>query len=138
MPCNRAVSITKAAVTNEELLRLLSEPVVEQVVTAYLQAKYEQHRPTLVNRYSGTLVFRVGGLYVTIQGGAVSVRAYGQEALAEQLAAELQTLLAQAADRLFQQQVGRALSLFGPVNTQVVEVESEGTVQRAAVFTLNL
>ncbi len=73
-----------------------------------------------------------------IADGSVKVSASeGDTILAETLATEVEQLLLQLADSLFQQQVQQAL---GPAVTQVqtVNVDNDSAIQQAAVFTLEL
>lgn len=138
MPCNLAVSIAKAGVSKPQLLALLTLDMVQQVVLTYLQQQYASLHPRMLVRHDTRIYFQVGTCRILIEEGTVRVTGPSDEtAFAETLAQSLEQLLLQLADSLFQQRVQQIL---GPAVTQVqtVQVDNEGVMQQAAVFTLDL
>ncbi|GAC1477031.1 MAG: hypothetical protein NVS2B12_31140 [Ktedonobacteraceae bacterium] len=138
MPCNLAVSIAKAGVTTPQLLALLTPDIVQQVTLTYLQQQYPALHPR-ARRISGKHIYlNVGPGLVVITDGSVEVTdRYGDTTFAETLANEIEQLLLQLADSLFQQKLQQIL---GSAVTQVqtVNVNNDGALQQAAVFTLEL
>ncbi|NNJ13616.1 hypothetical protein EKD04_025145 [Chloroflexales bacterium ZM16-3] len=142
MPCNLAVSITKAAVSEERLRALLTPEAVRPVIEAYLRqpgvvgAGERVH----VQRQGDGLAVRVGSLTLTIRDGQVQTRASRgyNDTRAQELTDALSALLALAADALFAQQVRAALATFGPVAAQQVTVDNGGVTQAATVLTLHI
>lgn len=137
MPCNLAVSITKAAVTNESLLRLLTPELIEPVLRAYLEQHYT---PCSLRRgsHGGKALFAsVAGCRIAIENGNVRVTDDdGDTNLVTRLSEEFSHLLATLADRAFAQAVAAAL---GEIVTGVQEVTVAGADQQplhAAVFTV--
>lgn len=138
MPCNLAVSIAKAGVSKPQLLAFLTPDMVQQVILTYLQQQYVSLNPRLLVRFDSRVYFQVGTCRILIEEGTVQVTSTSDDpAFAETLADEIEQLLLQLADSLFQQQVQRIL---GPSVTQVqtVQVNNEGVTQQAVVFTLDL
>ena len=134
MPCNLAVTITKATVTPQHLVTLLTVPTVEPVVHAYLMARFPNESISTSTR--GDLEMWVDDYIIRIAAGKVNVTA-PNVATATQLADELTQLLALLADELFARQLTTLLTPFG-VTTQQVTVDNEGTSQSAYQFTLHL
>lgn len=138
MPCNLAVSIARAAITEERLRALLTPQAIQHVVLAYLKQQYAASSPALLSAQGNALRYRVGTMLLTIVDGAVTVdESEGKRGRAEQLATKVSELLAVAADRLFQQKVQQALSSV-TTQAQAVNVGYEGTSQQAAVFHITL
>jgi len=143
MPCNLAVSITKAAVSQEHLRKLLSDnpSLVAQVVLNYLvQHQTVGHlHPSIAGQTSFAVTFSLGNWFLTIRDGQVSIDAVrpGERREADALCQEVSEVLALLADELFLQQVQQ---LLGDTITgiQQVEVESSGQRMAATVFTVNL
>lgn len=138
MPCNLAVSIAKAGVSKPQLLALLVPDIVQQVTLAYLQQQYASLNPRLLVRFDSRIYFQVGTCRILIEDGTVRVTGTDDDTnLAETLANEIEQLLLQLADSLFQQQIQQ---LLGPSVTQVqtVQVDNEGVAQQAVVFSLDL
>lgn len=140
MPCNLAVSITKAAVSNEQLVQLLTPEAVYEAVKTFL-SRHDAYKDQLFGDWqSGSaLMFYVGDCIVTILGAQVTVN--GSEwstQQAETLSADMNTLLARLADYLFAQQVQQALAGLGPVESQTMSVDDQGVTRQATVFTLNI
>ncbi|NNJ13396.1 hypothetical protein EKD04_024015 [Chloroflexales bacterium ZM16-3] len=142
MPCNLAVSITKAAVTEERLRALLTPEAVQPVIAAYLRQPgvVGAGERVIVQRQGDGLAVTVGSLTLTISGGQVQTRATrGTNATrAQELADALSDLLALAADTRFAQQVRAALATFGTVAAQQVTVDNGGVTQAATVLTLHI
>src|SRR5436309_405092 len=114
MPCNLAVSITKAAVLPEYLASLLTPEVVEQVVMAYLKQHqtYKTYQPIRSRIAGESVIFHLSSLAyrITITGGNVVIN-FPRYALQEAdiLAEELTTLLAKGAAKLFADQLQATL-----------------------------
>jgi ABC-type cobalamin/Fe3+-siderophores transport system ATPase subunit len=137
MPCNLAVSIAKAGVTKPQLLALLTPEIVQKVALTYLQQQYAQLlNPSLISASGKSVILRAGTSTISIENGAVEVNdSNGNRVQAEKLAAEMEQLILQLADQLFDQQIQAALgSLVQTV--QPVTVDNDGAVQQATVFTL--
>jgi hypothetical protein len=137
MPCNLAVTITKAAVTEQRLLALLTDETVERVLTAYFQ---EQGQQAQITRTANGVQVRLNGITIRVTNGQVIAdsRRTRRNEMGD-LTDTLSTLLARAADALFAQQVGVALQgLSGSVKAQTVNVDNDGTVQQATVFTMQM
>lgn len=142
MACNLAVSITKAAVTEEKLLALLTPEKVQPVVEAFLRQPnvLKQGESFEIRSGSGTISIRVGSLWLEIRGGRVSTYATQgyNDVRGRELVDALSNLLALTADALFAQQVKAALAPLGKVKQQQVSVDNGGVTQAAMVFTLNI
>ncbi len=142
MACNLAVSITKAAVTEEKMRALLAPEKVQPVVEAYLRQPgvLKQGETFAVNRQGSSVVVVVAGLRIFINGGRVSTSATAgyNDARGRELVDALSNLLALTADALFAQQVKAALAPLGKVKQQQVSVDNGGVTQAAMVFTLNI
>jgi hypothetical protein len=138
MPCNLAVSIAKAGVTRPQLLALLTPDIVKQLTLTYLQQQYAALNPRVRSTSGNSVCLQMGTSLVVITDGSVQVTdSRGNTAFAETLADEVEQLVLQLADSLFQQQLQQIL---GPAVTQVqtVHVDNDGIMQQAAVFTLEL
>jgi hypothetical protein len=87
---------------------------------------------------------RIGGYFgidVFVQNGQVTVNSTSEYQRDEvnQWLAQVQSLLSQAADRLFAAQVQTALAGISPnMTTETVAVENAGVMQQATVFTLHI
>ena len=145
MPCNLAVTITKALVLPEQLQQLLIPEIVTRVITAYIEQHREEYgsfgplrtttRDGIVTCYIGRLDYRI-----MIANGQVSVNfpPYKQTQ-AEKLSEELSQLLSRAADQLFASQVQQSLKAkFGRVRTNTATVDNQGTPQQVTVFSLEI
>ena len=138
MPCNLAVSIAKAAITEERLRVLLLPDVIRTILPTYLMKQYAALSPTRLPAFGDALRYRVGSMLLTILDGQVTVDAPERDRVqAEQLATQVAALLAAAANRLFQQQVQQALKGV-TTQAQAVNVMVEGRSQQAAVFHINM
>lgn len=142
MTCNLAVSIAKAAVTNEYLQTLLTPTIVQHVVLTYLQQQYPNDQPKVIEVLDDGVYFSVGSCTILLLKGEIEVLdAENFPGRAEQFVQELERLLIALADRLFQQHVQQVLQQMPGVafmEVTPVEVENEGQLQQAAVFTLTL
>jgi hypothetical protein len=142
MPCNLAVSITKAAVTEDRLLALLTPAVVQPIIVAYLRQPgvLTAGERVTVTTPGARVVVTVGALTFHIDGGRVSTVATegATDARGRELVDALSALLALAADARFAQQVRTALAAFGRVSQQSVTVDNGGVTQAATVLTLTL
>jgi len=142
MACNLAVSITKAAVTDEKMRALLAPEKVQPVVEAYLRQPgvLKQGESFEASRNGDTITIRVAGLWIYISNGRVrtSATAGYNDVRGRELVDALSNLLALTADALFAQQVKVALAPLGKVKQQQVTVDNAGVTQAAMVFTLNI
>ncbi len=144
MPCDLAKSITRCAVAQEHLQKLLTDhgEQVASIVQDYLtqHQTYGTLSPRVMRRGGGiSIQLGAGGWSAIIRNGQIRLDAVlrGEEAAANQFVRDLTELLGITADELFTQEVeafiGDAL-----VQTQEVEVENAGRRQQATVFTVNL
>jgi hypothetical protein len=152
MPCNLAVSITKAQVVPEQMRAFLTPDLIEQIVKSYLAEQY----PQLVIKRVWT-GYDTTWLDMAYDGGTLSIaynrtdaevrvrlagRGYtsrGDYQFGEQLTEEISELLARAGDALFARQVQSLLmGLGGQMATEHVLVEDAGVQRSATVFTVNL
>ena len=142
MACNLAVSITKAAVTDEKMRALLAPEKVQPVVESYLRQPgvLKQGESFEASRNGDTITIRVAGLWIYISNGRVrtSATAGYNDVRGRELVDALSNLLALTADALFAQQVKAALTPLGKVKQQQVTVDNAGITQAAMVFTLNI
>ena len=142
MPCNLAVTITKAAVTNEQLQKLLTPEVVKTLLESYI-SKHPNHKGQTPHAFirgdEVSLPILRYDCRVIIKNGQVRIstpRRNVEEA--EALSGELAQLLSLAADKLFAGQVQKALASMGKVSGQTVTVDNQGQKQQARVFTLEV
>lgn len=157
MPCNLAITITKAAVSEERLRALLTPEVVTSLLASYLQASgyaivpesFQQQQPgtyaSLQTLPDGRVQCRIGGYYgidvFVAPAGVVTVNTttYSQHSQADHVLADVTQLLSQATDALFARQVQAALASLGvPMTTEQVQVDQAGHVSPATVFTLRV
>lgn len=144
MPCNLAVSITKAAVTEDHLRAFLTAETITDVVLRFLTQQYARLSPQLMSASGRRLTFLLDGgdITITIVDGKVTTNATRYRLpQANGIVESVSLLLARLADMLFQRQVQQALTArFDArlVSTQTLDVENEGERQQAAVFTLEL
>lgn len=136
MPCNLAVSITKAAVTNETLLRLLTPELIEPVLRAYLEQQYQQ---VSLRRRGNALIGSVAGCFISVHNGTVRViDDDGDTDLVTRLSEELSQLLTTLADRAFEQAVAAALVTLSPNVQEVTVAGADQQPLHAAVFSVKL
>lgn len=144
MPSNLAVSITKAAVTEDHLRALLTADVMADIVLRFLTQQYARLSPRILRASGHRLVVLMDGgdITLTIIEGKVTINAaILRPSQANDILEAVSLLLARLADVLFQRQVQQALSTRFEarlVGAQALEVENEGERQQAAVFTLDL
>jgi hypothetical protein len=142
MACNLAVSIMKAALSDERLKRLIDEHL-DQVTG--IVSKYLHRRHPLLDIASGlgTGQLIVGeGLKLTIAQGQVElsgVRTSRTAQYMEDLSQETSAFLKLVADQLFTQEVERTLKNGATIlGKQTKDVENAGTVQRATVYSIQI
>lgn len=138
MVCNLAVAITKAAITDERL-RALVDSRRDQVMLALAHFLERRHPHLSVSPPSHGIV-RVNACSVSLVRGQVKVTGQrGSEDLMEVLSRQATEFLTAASDRLFAQEVGRALARCATiVGMQTSTVDNQGTAQQATVYTLRL
>ena len=160
MPCNLAVSITKAAVTDEHLNELLVPDVLERLARAYLESEGYAASESL--SYPNAGEFSLSRMYgneiiltvcpakqdrayperfsLFLVGGRVTGR--GQRgplaAQMDAMVAAFEQLLRETANSLLAQEIADALAVFGAVQQQQVSVDEGGQIKMATVVTLNL
>jgi hypothetical protein len=140
MPCNLAVSITKAAVTEAHLRAILTPEVILPLIEAYLRLPGVLHaeRVTL-QRQGDAIVVTVGRVTMTIREGRVETQATrGYDVRAQELTDGISTLVAGIADELFAQQVRAALAPLGTVAAQQVTVDNDGFSQVVTMLMLHI
>ena len=141
MPCNLALTITRAAVSEDRLLALLTDDLVAAIVAAFLA---ERGLALTETRLPRGVAFAGGPIALTIVGGRVTGRTSSRwPTLADRdllagVMADLPDVLAQAGDQVFARKVLETLAAFGPVTAQQVSVDNEGVRQVATVLTLRL
>jgi hypothetical protein len=142
MPCNLAVTITKATTAPEHLQKLLTPAVVKALVEPFVKAHeifrgydYQNvHLYERTNHPNMVEIYLSWGRRIELQqiNGVWTV--YGrfprtEEAKLAQMAELLEQLLARGADRLYARQVKQALSAFGKVAESQARVkDGEQTV----------
>jgi len=143
MSCNLAVSIMKAAITDERLKALIDEHIdqVTSIVATYLHRRHPKLEvsPGL----PGTGQLTVGeGLTLEIVQGTVSISGSRTSRTAqymEDLSQEVSAFLKLVADQLFTWQVEQALKASATVSSkQTSDVENDGAVQRATVYAIQV
>ena len=143
MPCNLAVTITKATVLPEHLQSLLTPAVVKTLVPAFLQQHPEYNSAGHISAWNqgDTVVFSVGDFTITVSKDTqvtVNTIRLRREA-ANKLAEQITTLLSIGADRMFVNQVQQVLTAkFGAVYSQTATVDNQGTQERVSVFMLEI
>lgn len=139
MPCNLAVTIAKAAVTNEQLLGLLTPDLVVQAVNAAcadLRIRINASR-------SGDTVYGYAELSwsdqisVAVNRGRVEVQA-SDTRRATEISDAISGVLTQLADALFSQQIAGALASIAGKQPVIAEVnvDESGTVMPAFLFSV--
>lgn len=142
MPCNLALSIAKATVSDEHLWTLL-EPRLQSLVTSFLSKECPQ---SAVQSWQekATSLFKLDRVTFSVQRGEVSAQiprssSEAEQQLAETISSQLSLLLEEAASRLFQNQVGQALGQLGKVARKDQQIRDEGgTIRQAAIFTVEV
>lgn len=137
MACNLAVSITKAAVENEQLLRLLTPALVAEVVKAALADLRYNATPAV--QQDGSVYAYAGGMGITVRDGKVSVTGYNAYG-ARQATDAVSGALALAAEALLGQQIAATLAKAtgkAPV-VRRAHVENDGQAGVATVFTVKI
>lgn len=143
MPCNLAISITKAAVTDAARVALLTSEVVQPVLTQWLAGQVPRLSVSAVRVVRGGVEVQVMegniSLSVSIERGKIRIdtERVGRAA-ADRLQTQLTELLGFIADRVTAQRIAALLGQFGDVTAQSVMVEDAGTVVAAQVLTLNV
>ncbi|MGH2505869.1 MAG: hypothetical protein ACRDHZ_00380, partial [Ktedonobacteraceae bacterium] len=132
MPCNLAVSITKATTAPEHLQKLLTSEVVKAVVESFVKTHeifkgYQYQNVRLYERMGMVEIYlgfghrlelrQVNGVW-TASGRFPR----GEEAKLENMTSLLSVLLSKGADRLYARQVKAALQQFGQVNESQAKV----------------
>lgn len=141
MPCNQAVSITKAAIANEALRDLATPAMLAEALRAYLTQQGKQERTDFtLNVYDSFVRARIGNHIVVIERGQVTVTTYDRNLRTEGTALqdEIAAIVAALADEVFTQQVRAALATLGPITTKTTTVTNEGQQQQATVITLRV
>ena len=142
MPCNLAVTITKAVVAPEHLLKLLTPKVVEALVDGFVRqhVSFQKYSPLRVRASRGGITIWLGyGRQISIVGHQVSASfPRGEERKGEELAQLISTLLAKGADRLFAQQVKRSLQQVGRVQESQRSVNDGEQVVPVTMFKVEM
>lgn len=135
MPCQLAISITKAVVAHEALERLLTPTVLEAVVTPFLAQHYASFAPS-VQRTPIGVTCRIGPVTCALTRGTLTVRTGARTPLAAQLVAQLERLLGDTGAAVYLGRVCDALRSFGPVSLQSLMVAEGATLLAATLLTL--
>lgn len=139
MPCNLAVTIAKAAVTDEQLLGLLTPEFTAQLVTAALS----DLRIKMPVRVSGGEVYGYAELsyrdqiQISVVKGKVTVSASTRERTQE-ITDAVSKAIAAGADLMFSKQIATALATMTGKQPQLreVNVEEGGQVMPAVLFSV--
>ena len=141
MPCNLAVSITKAAVIEAHLVALLTPEAILPLIEAYLRQPgvgVAGERRS-VERQGDAMVVTVGNVTMTIREGRGETQAtQGYDGRAKELTDGISALVAGIADALFAQQIRAALAPFGTVAAQQVTVDNDGVSQVVTMLTMTI
>jgi len=143
MPCS-AIATARAQVGQESLARLLTDELVATLVLDFLERKFPQLNPEIIEawlRHSSIrapgVTFRLGNYLINVREGKVTVNtvsgrtAQGQQ-MVDLLAREVTAFLTQAAGALFQQQARAAIA------TRYSIAEEQRAPNGALVLTVNL
>lgn len=141
MVCNLAVTITKAAITNEQLLALISPAIAAETIKAAMDVLGVRVNP----RISGTTVYAYAEtsysdqIQITYQGGKLTVAA-STDARGEEITATITGGLVAVGDALFANVVAATLQQFTGKRPTVTTaaVRDEGVVYQANVFTVKI
>lgn len=144
MPCNLAVTITKAAVTNEQLTKLLTPEIVKTLLETFIGQHPDHQAQTpraTIRKQNGQVSLYISryDCFLSVINGEVTIstpRYYTEQA--NDLMKQVALLLSKAADKLFVAQVQQALAKFGNVDAQTTTVDNAGEKQQVRVFTLEL
>jgi hypothetical protein len=140
MPCNLAVTITKAVVAPEHLLALLTPEVIGQLITAFTSQspEFQQYQPIRITTYGDTVNVILGRLdrrFLITHNQVTSNFPRYEQTQADTLAQLLSNLLSRGADRLFAAQVRKALTeKYGDVKQTSETVSNQGQPQRVTLF----
>lgn len=140
MVCNLAVAITKAAIEDSRLRALVDNHIdqVQQMLVKFLARRH----PNLSVQPSprDPRVILAGPHTLRIMDGQVTVSGPRQSKdLADTLGEQAKAFLPVLADQFFAQEVGRLLRAVAEVtNVQTSEVDNNGVLQRATVFSLRI
>ena len=140
MPCNLAVAITKAVLTNERLIALLDEHCdqVQQLLVSYLRRQHPDV-PVFAGRPDTGLVFLDTASLLLKEGKVTVTDVRGERPLARQVSEEASAFLSLVADQLFTQDVERVLKRVARLmGKQISDVEDAGAVKRATVYALEI
>ena len=152
MTCNLAVSITKASITNQHLQALLTQDIVNQIVTVYLAQHYLSYQIELLpgkrsvfllkdrNPRGTSFTVTIGtNRQVTVRADAWDYSTRGDQQKATDLTNQIAELLSRAADSLFARQVQIALSGLGGYQTvDTLAVDDAGVTQQATMLSIRL
>ena len=144
MPCNLAVTITKAVVAPEHLRKLLTPQVIQSLVQAFVaqHPAFTSYQPVRVSVLGSTVIVRLGRMDRSVSLTAEQVTAnfprYEQEQ-APAIVELLTQLLAKGADKLFATQVRTALAKdFGQVQQTSTTISNQGQKQNVTLFSFDV
>ena len=115
MPCN-AIATARAQVTQDSLIKLLTDDVVRQVLAEYLKRKYAHLNPREQDTWlSQGVAFVFGNFRIYVNQGHVSAstllgRTPEEQIAVNSLASEITAFLTKAAGVLFQQKTRLAVA----------------------------
>ena len=151
MPCS-AIATARAQVSQESLARLLTDELVATLVLDFLERKFPQLNPEIIEawlRHSSIrapgVTFRLGNYLINVREGKVTVntvsgrtaqacpeRRRRDQQMVDLLTREVTAFLTQAAGALFQQQARAAIA------TRYSIAEEQRAPNGALVLTVNL
>ena len=143
MPCNLAVTITKAVVAPEHLRKLLTPEVIQSLVQAFVaqHPAFADYQPVHVSLLGRTVLVRLGrGRSVTLTAEQITANfpRYEQEQVPA-IVELLTQLLAKGADKVFATQVRTALTKdFGQVSQTSTTVSNQGQKQNVTLFSFDV
>ncbi|PWU23895.1 hypothetical protein C5B42_01375 [Candidatus Cerribacteria bacterium 'Amazon FNV 2010 28 9'] len=141
MTCNLAVSIMKAALSDERLKALIDEHIDQ--VTAIMRGYLHQKHPLLELGEANAGQFSVGdGLTLKIAQGQVTLSGQRTSRTAQymgHLSEETSTFLPLIADQLFLREVESRLKVAATITgKKTSDVTNNQTVQRATVYSIEI
>jgi hypothetical protein len=144
MPCNLAVTITKAVVAPEHLRALLTPEVIASLGESIVEKHpaFASYQPVRFRVYNETVIVRLGRMDRTVTLTASQINANFPRFEQEQAPAIvelLSTLLSRGADKLFATQVRAALAeKYGPVQQASSTVMNQGQKQNVTLLSFEV
>jgi hypothetical protein len=145
MPCNRAVSIARAQLTDAQALKLLDNEDFKKLLHHYGQQQglaltsFEVARPGSWN--AGTVTCNLGYYRITITpSGAISVQgrssSWAERETCDRYSVGIAALLKEGGFQATARAAAEVLTEYGPTTTEQQPVDDQGTIRQAIVLTL--